>query len=50
MSDTILLSAEDVKAMLDKGEELLLIDVRDGEEYGKEHISGAVSVPDIFYH
>ncbi len=50
MSDTILLSAEDVKAMIDKGEELLLIDVRDGEEYGKEHISGAVSVPDIFYH
>ncbi|MCG8670408.1 MAG: sulfurtransferase [Pseudomonadales bacterium] len=50
MSDSILLSASDVKTMLDSGEDILVIDVRDGEEYGKEHISGAVSVPDIFYH
>jgi thiosulfate/3-mercaptopyruvate sulfurtransferase len=50
MSDSILLSATDVKTMLDNGEDILLIDVRDAEDYAKEHISGAVSVPDIFYH
>ena len=50
MTDTIMLSAIDVKRMLENGEDILVIDVRDAEEYGKEHISGAVSVPDIFYH
>ena len=50
MTDSILLTASDVKTLLDNGEDILLIDVRDGEEYSKEHISGAVSVPDIFYH
>ena len=50
MTGSILLSADEVKTMLDNGEDLLLIDVRDTEDYKKEHISGAVSVPDIFYH
>ena len=50
MTDNILLSASEVKSMLDRGEPILVIDVRDGEDYAKEHITGAVSVPDIFYH
>lgn len=50
MSDAILLSASDVKTLMDSGENILVIDVRDAEDYKKEHISGAVSVPDIFYH
>ncbi len=50
MTDEILLSAEAVKTLMDNGEDILLIDVRDGEDYAKEHIAGAVSVPDFFYH
>ncbi|MCG8316976.1 MAG: sulfurtransferase [Pseudomonadales bacterium] len=50
MTGSIMLSANEVKTMLEKGDDILIIDVRDGEDYSKEHISGAVSVPDIFYH
>lgn len=50
MTESIVLSPHDVKAALDNGEDLLLIDVRDAADYAKEHISGAVNVPDIFYH
>jgi len=50
MSKEMLMSAEEVKAQMDGGGDLLIIDVRDAEDYAKEHISGAVSVPDFFYH
>lgn len=50
MTDSIVLSVSDIKAALDHGEDILLIDVRDAADYAKEHISGAVNVPDIFYH
>lgn len=50
MTESLLLTASDVKAMQENGEDILLIDVRDGADYAEEHISGAVSVPDIFYH
>lgn len=50
MSQDILLSAESVKTSLEKADDLLIIDVRDAADYEKEHISGAVSVPDFFYH
>lgn len=50
MNDSILLSVSDIKAALDNGEDILLIDVRDAADYAEEHISGAVNVPDIFYH
>lgn len=49
-TENILVSAESVKSLIDQGEDILLIDVRDGEDYKVEHISGAVSVPDFFYH
>ncbi|MBX2858433.1 MAG: sulfurtransferase [Cellvibrionaceae bacterium] len=50
MNQDILLSAESVKELLEKGDDVLVIDVRDAADYEKEHISGAVSVPDFFYH
>ena len=50
MNQEILLSAELVMELKENGEDLLLIDVRDAADYEKEHISGAVSVPDFFYH
>ena len=33
-----------------EGDSVLLIDIRDAEDYQEEHISGAVSLPDIFYY
>lgn len=50
MNNEMLMSAEDVKTQIDAGADILIIDVRDAEDYAKEHISGAVSVPDFFYH
>lgn len=50
MKESILLSAEELKELIDQGEDLLVIDVRDAADYAEEHISGAVSVPDFFYH
>lgn len=30
--------------------EALIIDVRDSADYAKEHVTGAISIPQIFYH
>jgi len=38
-------SADEVKAMLDRGEKLLLLDVRDRDEYAIARIEGSVLVP-----
>lgn len=35
---------------LQQSGEAVLIDVRDGDDYAKEHISGAISIPQMFYH
>ncbi|MBZ5651897.1 MAG: sulfurtransferase [Acidobacteriia bacterium] len=35
-------SIDDVKAKLDRGEQFLLVDVREESEYGKDHLPGAV--------
>src|SRR5213592_2968695 len=35
-------SIDDVKGQLDRGEKLLLIDVREGSEYAKDHLPGAI--------
>ena len=35
-------SIDDVKARFDRGEEFLLIDVREESEYAKDHLPGAV--------
>ncbi len=38
------LTVDDVKAKLDRGEKLVLIDVREESEYAKDHIPGALSL------
>src|SRR5437773_8143737 len=35
-------SIDDVKGQLDRGEKLLLIDVREESEYAKDHLPGAI--------
>lgn len=37
-------SVRDVKKMMDSGEEVIILDVRDKEEYEKEHIAGAINI------
>ena len=35
---------QEVKKMMDSGEKIVILDVRDKEEYEKEHIAGAVNI------
>jgi len=35
---------QEVKKMMDSGEKIVLLDVRDKEEYEKEHIAGAINI------
>jgi rhodanese-related sulfurtransferase len=35
-------TVDDVKARLDRGEEFLLVDVREEREYAKDHLPGAI--------
>jgi rhodanese-related sulfurtransferase len=35
-------TVDDIKARLDKGEKLLLVDVREESEYARDHLPGAV--------
>lgn len=37
-------SIHDVKKMLDAGEDVILLDVRDGNEFGKGHLPGALNI------
>jgi rhodanese-related sulfurtransferase len=37
-------TVDDVKAKLDRGDKLLLVDVREESEYAKDHLPGAVSL------
>lgn len=37
-------SVRDVKQMINRGEKIILLDVRDKEEYEKEHIPGAIHI------
>jgi predicted sulfurtransferase len=37
-------SIHDVKKMLDAGEDVILLDVRDGDEFGKGHLPGALNI------
>lgn len=39
------ISATHLKKMIDSGEPLRLVDVRSREDYAKEHIKGAISMP-----
>ena len=35
---------QEAKKMMDSGEKIVLLDVRDKEEYEKEHIAGAINI------
>ena len=38
------ITLQDVKKMMDSGEKITILDVRDKEEYEKEHIAGAINI------
>lgn len=48
LTQTILLSP--AEALQRQTDGALIIDVRDAEDYKNEHIAGAVSIPQMFYH
>lgn len=37
-------SLQEAKKMMDSGEKVVILDVRDKEEYEKEHIAGAINI------
>ncbi|MBL7031583.1 MAG: rhodanese-like domain-containing protein [Nitrospira sp.] len=39
------IKAEELKALIDKGETFLIVDVRTTDEFMKKHVTGAISVP-----
>lgn len=39
------ITREELKGMMDSGDKFVLIDARDHEDYDKEHLPGAISVP-----
>ena len=45
MTEIPRITAEAVKGRLDRGEAVLLVDVRSREAYGQSHIRGALSLP-----
>ena len=44
-ADKHMISPADFFAKIDAGEEMFIIDIRSGEDYGKGHIKGAVNLP-----
>lgn len=36
---------EELKTLLDRGEDIVLVDIRESAEFGKEHICGAMNLP-----
>lgn len=49
MTDKMLYTPSEVNKLM-KDDDVLLIDIRDAEDYQEEHISGAVNIPDVFYY
>lgn len=39
------ISTQNIKVLMDRGEEITVVDVLDGESYEKEHIRGSVNLP-----
>jgi len=48
MFNKILYSPKEIQKLAAEGK-TVIIDVRDAEEYAKDHIPGAVNIPDMFY-
>lgn len=49
MDEKILYTPSEVSEMM-KGDDVVVIDIRDAEDYKEDHISGAVNVPDVFFY
>lgn len=47
--EKILYTVDEAKALLEAGE-AVLVDIRDAETYARDHIPGAVNVPDVFFY
>ena len=43
-ADVKTVSIHDVKKMIDTGEKVIVLDVRDKEEFEKEHLPGAINI------
>jgi adenylyltransferase/sulfurtransferase len=43
--DELEISPELVREMMDSGEEFVLLDVRDGSEWERAHLEGAIQIP-----
>ena len=43
-ADVKAVSIHDVKKLIDTGKEIIILDVRDKEEFEKEHIPGAINI------
>ena len=48
MADKILYSPKEVENLLSK-DNVVIVDIREEEDYNKSHIPGAISIPDIFF-
>jgi len=49
MDGKILYTPSEVNELM-QGDNCIIVDIRDAEDYLEEHISGAVSVPDVFFY
>lgn len=49
MTDKILYTPSEVMELM-KNEQVVLIDIRDAEDYAEQHIAGAVSVTQVFFY
>ncbi len=45
MADATRITPQQVKERLDRGETIVLVDVRDRSQYDRMHVTGALSVP-----
>lgn len=45
-----LVTSEELSGMMEAGEKIVPIDVRDVEQYEAGHVPGAVNIPDVFYY
>ena len=49
MTNKVLYSPDEVSNLISKGN-VVIVDIREEEDYQKSHIPGAVSIPDIFFY